>query len=70
MGNYRRTMLAGVQEKGQVLGLDIRQVPGQDSASNTHTLEHDPASGRIDFTGRWTGSSVPIGVRPCIRQGI
>jgi hypothetical protein len=38
----RRTALAGIQERGQVLGMDLPQVPGQDSAS-------------VLRAGSWTG---------------
>jgi hypothetical protein len=52
MVRLRRAALAGVQEGGQVLGLDLRQVPRQDSACNTHTLEHGTAQRRLGFLPR------------------
>ena len=49
MGACRRAAPAGKQERGQVLGLDLRQVPRQDSGRSTHALEHGPVQSRIDF---------------------
>ena len=40
MGSYRRAALAGMEERGQILGVDLPQVPRQDSARSTPTLEH------------------------------
>jgi hypothetical protein len=37
-----RAVLAGIQERGQILGVDLWQVPWQDSALSTHALEHGP----------------------------
>jgi hypothetical protein len=45
----RRAALAGIQERGQVLGVDLPQIPRQDSARNTYALEHDTAQRRVDF---------------------
>ena len=45
----RRAALAGVQEGGQVLGLDLQKVLGQDSGRITQVLEHDPAQSRLAF---------------------
>jgi len=44
-----RTALAGVQEGGQALGVDLWQVLNQNSGRSTHALEHDPAQSRIGF---------------------
>ncbi len=43
MVRRRRAALTGIQESGQVLGLDLRQVPRQNSGRSTHALEHGPA---------------------------
>jgi hypothetical protein len=34
---------------GQVLELDLREVPNQNSSRSTHALEHDTAQSCIDF---------------------
>ena len=39
----RRAALTGIQERGQVLGVDLWQVSRQDSARHTYALEHGPA---------------------------
>ena len=52
----RRTALAGIQERRQVLGLDLRQVPRQDSGRSPHALEHGPAKRRV-VSRKWTGNS-------------
>jgi hypothetical protein len=44
--SLRRAALAGMEERGQVLGVDLWQVPRQDSARNTYALEHGPAQSR------------------------
>ena len=49
MGCHRRAALAGVQEGGQVLGLDLRQVPRQDSGRSTHALDHGTAQSQMSF---------------------
>jgi len=47
----------------QVLGVDLWQVPRQDSTRNTYALEHDPAQSRIASPRRETaGSSTPLRV--------
>jgi len=43
MVRRRRAALTGIQESGQVLGLDLRQVSRQNSGRSTHALEHGPA---------------------------
>jgi hypothetical protein len=45
----RRAALTGIPERGQVLGVDLLQVPKQDSARNTYSLERDPTQRRLDF---------------------
>jgi len=45
----RRAALVGIQERGQVLGVDLWQVPRQYSARSTYALEHDPAPRRLGF---------------------
>jgi hypothetical protein len=42
-------LLVGIQERGQVLELDLPQVPRQNSARSTHALEHGPAKRGKDF---------------------
>jgi hypothetical protein len=41
--------LGGIQERGQVLGVDLPQIPMQDSARNSYALEYDTAQRRVDF---------------------
>jgi hypothetical protein len=49
MARLGRAALAGIQERGQVLGVDLWQVPWQDRSTHAHALEHDPAQRRIGF---------------------
>jgi len=49
IARLRRAVLAGIQERRQVLGVDLWQVPRQGSARNTYALEHGPAPRRIGF---------------------
>jgi hypothetical protein len=49
MGSYRRAALAGVQEGGQVVEVDLPPVPRQDSACSTHTFEHRTGQRRVGF---------------------
>jgi hypothetical protein len=35
--------------RGQVLGVDLRQVPRQDSGRSTHALDHGTAQSRVSF---------------------
>ncbi|KFY96960.1 hypothetical protein V500_02253 [Pseudogymnoascus sp. VKM F-4518 (FW-2643)] len=39
--------LISVQEGGQVLGVDLQQVSGEDSGRSTHALEHNAAEGKV-----------------------
>jgi hypothetical protein len=50
----RRAAVAGIQERGQVLGLDLRQVPWQDSCRSTHALDYDflPPGGQVAAQAR------------------
>jgi hypothetical protein len=45
MGSYRRAALAGIQEGGQVLEVDLPPVPRQNSGCSTHTFEHSQKIG-------------------------
>ena len=47
MARSRRAALTGIQEREQVLGVDLWQVPWQDSARNTYAL------------GTWSGPEAP-----------
>ena len=40
MGCYRPATLAGIQEGGQALGLDLQGVSRQDSGCSAHALDH------------------------------
>lgn len=56
MGFYRRAALAGVQEREQVVEVDLPPVPGQQSACSTHTFEHRKGQRRVGFleqVDRW-----------------
>jgi hypothetical protein len=44
-----RAALADLQKRGHALGVDLWQVPQQDSAHNTHALEYGLALRRIGF---------------------
>jgi hypothetical protein len=46
MDSMRRAALAGIEVRGQVLGVDLWQVPRQGSARNMYALEHGPAQSR------------------------
>jgi hypothetical protein len=46
MDSMRRAALAGMEVRGQVLGVDLWQVPRQGSARNMYALEHGPAQSR------------------------
>ncbi|KAH6662058.1 hypothetical protein B0J14DRAFT_571244 [Halenospora varia] len=50
--SYRRAAVAGVQEGGQVVEMDLPPVPRQDSACSTHTFEHRTGQRRVDFLAR------------------
>jgi hypothetical protein len=43
-----RAALASIQERGQILELDLQEVPRQDSGRSAHALEHDPTQRRVD----------------------
>jgi hypothetical protein len=43
MARPRQAALARIQERGQVLEVDLLQIPRQNSARNTYALEHDTA---------------------------
>jgi hypothetical protein len=42
-----RAGLAGIQERGQVLRVELWQVPGRGSALSTQALEHDMVPSQI-----------------------
>ena len=48
MERDRRAALAGIQERGQVLELDLRQVPKQNSGRRAHALDHGTGQSRVD----------------------
>jgi hypothetical protein len=48
MGRSGRAAVAGM-EGGQVLAVDLPQVPRQDSGCNTHALEHRTGQSRVGF---------------------
>lgn len=56
MGSYRRAALAGVQEGGQVVEVDLPPVPRQDSACSTHTFEHGTGQRRVGFLASGQGA--------------
>lgn len=43
----RRAALPSIQERGAALGVDVWQVPRQESACSTHSQEHSPAQRRV-----------------------
>ncbi len=45
--DLERAAPAGIQERGQVLEVDLPRVLNQNSGRSTHALEHDPAPSRI-----------------------
>ncbi|OCL03205.1 hypothetical protein AOQ84DRAFT_368571 [Glonium stellatum] len=45
----RRAALNGIQERGQVLRVDLLQVPRQDSNRSTYAVEHSLAQRQIGF---------------------
>ena len=49
MGTCRRAALAGIQERGQVEGMDLQEIPRQDSGRSTHALDHGTAQSQISF---------------------
>jgi hypothetical protein len=61
----RRAALAGIQEGGQVLGVDLRQVPRQDSACSAHALEHDTAQRQVGFLVQVDGQQLKLCVPTC-----
>jgi hypothetical protein len=62
-----RVALAGIQERGQALGVDLWQVPRRDSARSTHTLEYDTAqSRRVGFFPQLDGGAGEARVRICL----
>jgi hypothetical protein len=54
-----RAALDGIQERGQVLGLDLRQVPRQDSGRSTDALDHGTAQSQISFLAQVVCLPVP-----------
>ena len=46
-GTCRRAALASIQERGQVLVLDLQEVPSQDSGGSTHALGHGTAQSQM-----------------------
>jgi len=65
MGTYRQTALASVQEGGQVLGLDLRKVLGQDSARSSHALDHSTAQGPLGFPPRMDAQQLKMCAPTC-----
>jgi hypothetical protein len=59
MGSYRRVALAGMEEGGQILEVDLPQVPRQDSARSTHALQHDTVQRRVGFLAQVVCLPVP-----------
>ena len=49
MGGSRRAALAGMEERGQALEVDLQEVPRQDSGRSTHTFEHSTDQRRVGF---------------------
>ena len=43
VGGSRRATLAGIEDRGQALGLDRQEVSTQDSGRSTHALDHGTA---------------------------
>jgi hypothetical protein len=52
--------LAGIQERGQVLGADLPQIPRQDSTRNTYMEEHDSAQRRIGSPADGQAAAQPL----------
>jgi hypothetical protein len=60
-----RAALTGIQERGQVLGMDLWQVPRQDSTRNTYALEHGLAQRRLDFLQQVDRQQLKLCVPTC-----
>jgi len=66
MGTCRRAALAGIQERGQVLGMDLQEIPKQDSGRSTHALDHGAAQSQISFLPQVDRQQLKLYVPTCL----